>query len=337
MFAALKIPDRSRVNSIAAQWDGREEELRELARSGQLVCPGCEQLLWLRTGDVRRRHFAHRNLSECRLGKQSAEVLEAKAQIFTWLESRFPGNVQIDLELDSTGHGKVADLVVDLEGGERFIYCIFDRQIRDRDGYPKPPENKTGRIHYIHTESTLVHGPGGGIVLSASQRHFISYSEFDLALEKPRLGHLHFFLGSESQLLIYRGLRCVHGPGLHEWEELREGPLDAATVCPESGEFIFSEDMEAREERQRNLTQTAHSNPVTRTGRRSTWREPEPTGVSKAAEYANFLNRPLRCEDCGAETRKWSSANPSEGTCVCKECSHKRWLGQSETRTENRS
>jgi hypothetical protein len=324
MFAALKIPDRSRVNSIATQWNECEEDLRELARSGQLVCPGCEQLLWLRTGDVRRRHFAHRNLSECRLGKQSAEVLEAKAQLFTWLESKFPGNVQIDLEIDSTG--KVPDLMVDLEDGRRFIYFIFDRQIRDRDGYPKSPENKTGRIHFIHTESTLVHGPDGGIVLSASQRHFISYSEFDLALERPRLGHLHFFLGSEARLLIYRGLCCVHGPGLHEWEDLREGSLDSATVCPESGEFIFSEDMEAREEWQRNLARTAHSNPITRTSRRPDRRDTDSNAFSKAAELASYLNRPLRCEDCGVETRKWSSANPSEGTCVCKECSHKRWL-----------
>ena len=77
MFAAQRISDRSRVTSISSQWDDNEEVLRELARSGELVCPGCEQLLWLRTGEVRRRHFAHRDLSECPIGKQSPEVLEA--------------------------------------------------------------------------------------------------------------------------------------------------------------------------------------------------------------------------------------------------------------------
>lgn len=228
MFAALKISDRSRVNSIAAQWDGREENLRELARSGQLVCPGCEQLLWLRTGDVRRRHFAHRDLSECRLGKQTAEVLEAKAQLFTLLESKFPGQVQIDLELDMPGVENVPDLVVEMEDGRRFIYWVFDRQIRNRSGYPKPPENKTERTHYIHTESAWTLGPETGIVLSASQRHFISYSDFDLALNRPGNGHLHFFSTSDSTLRIYRGLRCIHGPGLHDWEELREGSLESA-------------------------------------------------------------------------------------------------------------
>lgn len=332
MFTSIHVSDRSRVTAIAAQWDDCEEDLRELARSGQLVCPGCEQLLWLRTGDVRRRHFAHRKLSECRLGKQSAEVLEAKAQLFTWLESRFPGKVDMDLEIDSSGRGRVADLVVDLEEGKRFIYFIFDRQIRDRGGYPKLADSKTGRNHYIHTGSTMVHGPDGGIMLSASQRHFISYSDYDLALARPRLGHLHFFLGAESKLEIYRGLRCIHGPALHEWEELREGSLEAATVCPESGELIFKEDVEACEARQREVSQMTSPNSGDRAAARRSRLESDSCAPSIGAELVSYLNKPLRCEDCGVETRKWSSANPSEGTCVCKECSHKRWLDLSSER-----
>lgn len=243
MFAALKISDRSRVNSIAAQWDGREENLRELARSDELVCPGCKQSLWLRTGDVRRRHFAHRDLSECRLGKQSAEVLEAKAQLFTWLESKFPDKVQIDLEIESSGKEGTADLVVELENGRHSTYWIFDRLIRNRKVYPKPAENKTGRVHYIHTESTRSHGSENGIVLSPSQRHFISYSGYDLALNRPGIGHLHFFSGTESTLRIYRGIHLIHPPALHDWEELREGSLESCHVCPQSGELVFDADI----------------------------------------------------------------------------------------------
>jgi len=325
MFAALKTSDQSRVNSIAAQWDGREEDLRELARSGQLVCPGCEQLLWLRTGDVRRRHFAHRDLSECRLGKQSSEVLEAKAQLFTLLESIFPGRVQIDLELDMPGIGNVPDLVLEMEDGRRCTYWIFDRQIRNRNGYPKPRENKTARTHYIHTESAWSLGPERGIVLSASQRHFISYSDYDLALNRPGIGHLHFFSTSDSTLRIYRGLRCIHCPALYDWEELREGSLENALVCPENGELVFSDDVVSRDERQQNLGRSTPNNPKRSLAeiRRDNY---ESESASKATELASYLNRLLRCEECGVETRKWSSASPSEGTCVCKECSHKRWL-----------
>ena len=329
MFAALKVSDQSRVTSIATQWDDREEELRELARSGELVCPGCEQLLWLRTGDVRRRHFAHRDLSDCRLGKQSPEVLEAKAQLFSWLELKFPGRVQIDLEIGTSDKRMAADLVVDLEDGKRFTYWIFDRQIRDRSAYPKSPENKTGRTHYIHTESTLKPGPDGGILLSASQRHFISYAEYDLALAKPGLGHLHFFLGAESQLRVYRGLHCIHGPGLHDWEALRTGSLESASICPENGEFIFHEDLEAHEERQRNLAENPPSDLATRTAAKMADRKSKSGTSSKTSQWIDPLSCPYRCEDCGVETSNWSSATPSEGTCVCKECSHKRRVGES--------
>ena len=325
MFAALNISEQSRVNSIAVQWDGREENLRELARSGQLVCPGCKQLLWLRTGDVRRRHFAHRDLSECRLGKQSSEVLEAKAQLFAFLESKFPGRVQIDLELDMPGIGNVPDLVVEMEDGRRFTYWIFDRQIRNRNGYPKPAENKTERTHYIHTESAWCLGSDSGIVLSASQRHFISYSDYDLALNRPGIGHLHFFSTADSTLRIYRGLHCIHGPALHDWEELREGSLESAVVCPENGELIFSEDVVSREQMQQNpgRSRSSHSRRPLPKIRHDDY---ESEVASEAAELASYLNRPLRCTECGVETRKWSSATPSAGTCVCKECSHKHWL-----------
>lgn len=250
MFAALNISDQSRVNSIAAQWDAREEDLRELARSGQLVCPGCKQLLWLRTGDVRRRHFAHRDLSECQLGKQSAEVLEAKAQLFRFLESRFPGRIQIDLQ--QPGIVNVPDLVVEGQGGRNFTYWIFDRQIRNRNGYPKPAENKTEQTHYIHTESSWRLGTDRGIELSASQRHFISYSDYDLALNRPGIGHLHFFSTHDSTLQIYRGLRCIHGPALYDWEVLREGTLEEALVCHDSGEFVFNDDVVSRDQRLQN-------------------------------------------------------------------------------------
>lgn len=335
MFAALNISEQSRVNSIAAQWDGREENLRELARSGQLVCPGCKQLLWLRTGDVRRRHFAHRDLSECRLGKQTAEVLEAKAQLFNFLDSKFPGRVHIDLELDMPGIENIPDLVVEMEDGRRFTYWIFDRQIRNRNGYPKPPENKTERTHYIHTESTRSLGPETGILLNASQRHFISYSDYDLALNRPGIGHLHFFSTSDSTLRIYRGLRCIHGPALHDWKELREGPLESAFVCPESGEFVFSDDVVSREQRQQNPESSTRNNSRRpRSKIRHDGYESEST--SNASELASYLNRPLRCTECGVETRKWSSASPSEGTCICKECIHKRWLDLNSNRGSKR-
>ena len=67
MFVALRTTDRSRVTSFAAQWDNRLGALRELATSGQLICPGCEQRLWFRIGSRRRRHFLEGQDSRLRI------------------------------------------------------------------------------------------------------------------------------------------------------------------------------------------------------------------------------------------------------------------------------
>lgn len=326
MFTALQIPDKSRVISISSCWDGHEDELRELARSGQLACPGCGQSLWFRTGEVRRRHFAHRDMTECKFGKQSPELLEAKAQIFTWFESKFPGRVQMDQDLGSAGPGHPADLVVTMEDGRRFIYWIFDREMRDRSRYRLEGEDKLTRVHHFHTESTLRPGPDGGILLNASQREFISSGDFDHALQSPRLGHLHFFLGSESQLHVYRGLHCLHPPLLHQWAELRAGPLQNALVCPESGEIIFPDDVAAREEYQRGLARNPQSKFASRRATRMSRRDADATKVARGAALVDAYSRALRCEDCGAETKNWSQAKFSDGTCVCKECSQRRWI-----------
>ena len=46
-------------------WEARDllERLRERARREEIVCPTCEQPLWLRAGDIRTPHFGHRSLS----------------------------------------------------------------------------------------------------------------------------------------------------------------------------------------------------------------------------------------------------------------------------------
>jgi competence CoiA-like predicted nuclease len=39
------------------------QEVRARARRGDLVCPTCDQLLWVHAGEVLIPHFAHRRLS----------------------------------------------------------------------------------------------------------------------------------------------------------------------------------------------------------------------------------------------------------------------------------
>jgi len=337
MFVALRTTDRSRVTSIAAQWDHRLDALRELAASGQVVCPGCEQRLWLRTGVKRRRHFAHRQLADCPLAHQSPELLEAKAQFYQWLESKYPGRVHLDMAIGLPGRDAPMDLLVEPAPGRKFAYWVFDRQQRGRDEILSYRNLSGVRVHFIHTHPTLVQHSETEIALTASQRDFIGSSDFDASVGHG--GHLHFLNGEDSRLRIYRGLWCVHAPNLYEWKALREDLLSAARISPKTGEIVFPEDVAARERWRQKLAREKRAQaaaPVTSPPKRAEVImleaegaiEPEPvkpaTRVEEPGTPPLNLRGPFRCEDCGTETLDWSSASPSAGTCICRTCTIKR-------------
>ena len=335
MFVALRTVDRSRVTSLAAQWDNRLDVLRELAASGQLMCPGCEQRLWFRIGLRRRRHFAHRHLADCPLAHQSEEVQEVKAQLFKWLETKYGGKVHLDMAIGVPGWDKLVDLVVEAGPKRKFAYWIFDRQQRAREdllGYRRLPGVC---VHFIHTQSTrTMHSPTE-IALTASQRDFMSSSEYDTSMGWAGYGHLHFLDGEDAKLRIYRGLMCVHSPNLYAWEALREDALSAARISPMTGEIVLPEDVAARtkwKQKQKEEKAVRPHLPEERCPASvpAALAEalPEPNGppaaIEEPAALSLNLNGPFRCEDCGIQTKDWSSAAPSAGTCVCRSCTRER-------------
>ena len=342
MFVALQAGDGTRVTSLAAEWSDRVEELRECARSGALVCPGCRQPLWLRTGEHRRRHFAHRQHADCPMSKRSAEVLETQAQLYEWLESKFPGSVQMDMPLEVPDGPSTADLLVQPDATRTFGYWVFDRQQRHREGWLALRASKTAQVHIVHTESTLSWQSSSELVLTASQRDFIDASDFDRAAESSG-GHLHFFDSGAGLLRIFRGLHCEHAPNVYGWTALREGALAEARISPKSGEIVFAADVAARDARRRQMEARAAMRPARLPMRRRQGASPAPSPVSflsappddrvepePAAPLSEVLresgpprltlNEPLTCEVCGVRTTEWVTAAPSAGTCVCRGC-----------------
>jgi len=339
MFVAIRSNDARRVTSIDPSWDDRLDLMRDLAQSGELLCPGCHQQLWLRTGEIRRRHFAHRRLTDCPLGNQSAEVLEVKAQLFLWLQKKFPDAVALDKAIGKPGLDKVVDLLVKLDSGVNFAYWVFDREQRNRDDF-SPYRSLSGVFaHFIHTGSTLRKHDTSEITLTASQRAFICCSDFDTCVAGEGSGHMGFYQVEASTLLIYRGLHCVHPPNVYCWKALRQGGLDSALISPKTGEIVFPEDEQARKtwRQKRTNEKCGFSSPKTTidleglkssdklTANQGSSDVSQPLSGIVAASQPMNLRGPFRCEDCGTETTDWTSATPSAGTCLCKSCSHKRW------------
>jgi hypothetical protein len=193
-------------------------------------------------------------------------------------------------------------------------------------------------FHFIHTHSTHILDGDTAIKLTASQRDFAISSEFDNSLCSRGLKHLHFLFDDKSEVRIYRQLYCVHEPNLFRWNIERRGSLSTAKICRRTGEIVFPEDVESRDEVRRHDVQykvairSLHSNtPSIKIEPIVPPKPPEVTSFPlvaaepQPAEPALNLIGPFRCEDCGIETTKWVQSTPSAGTCVCRKCTADRF------------
>lgn len=333
MFVSLNNQTDERVTSIAREWLDRPEALRALAVADRLCCSGCRQLVRFRCGPERRPHFAHRHLLDCPLARRSAEVLEAQAQVYEWLCTKYPGKVELDVDLQTEGWKPFADLVVRPEGTKPFVYWIFDRQQRYRDALLFGVHREAAEHHFIHTQTTLRPWPGGLLDLTASQRDFTRRTLYDEPF-RP-WGHLSFLDTQKRELMVCRGLRCVHEPNIFSAEAVRTGPLARALISPTTGELHFADDVEELQAWKARLAEGRVSKTLElpQSGlwtslaamRDALARRPESDGEAAPLR----INEPMRCEDCGAMTTEWSVAHPAQGTCVCRACLARRYRGTS--------
>jgi len=321
MFVALKLSNRARVTSISSEWDGQVEVLRDMASNGELVCQGCEQLLWLRTGEKRRRHFAHRTLKDCPLAKKSPEVLEAQFRLYHWLDGRYPGKVELDLAPPGANSQVIADLQLKIDSEKTILIWIFDRQQRDRQCMIDSSQLPGMLTQFVHTESALKLHSEHAIALTASQRDFVVCSEFDRSVGMARRGHLHFLNSKDGTLSVFRGLRCVHAPNLFGWQLKREFQLIDSELHEETGEIVCAEDLSDLNEWLETITHEVKSRSIML----NKWEEiVESEDASNEDSLVSF-NGPFRCEGCGEMTSDWTSSKPGAGTCVCRRCSEMRW------------
>lgn len=355
MFVALDRVSEKRICSLDDVWTARADELRRWTVDGRLVCPGCEQLVRFRRGKRVRAHFAHRVLSECPLSKQSAEILEAKAQLYGWMTGKKRGQVEMDVDMRIDGWDRVADLTLTLAPDRMFAYWLFDRQQRQRHGLLAEAKRRSGRFHFFHTQSAFNRHSRKRLALTASQRDFMWRSDYDTSETNREEGHLCFLSGDSGTVQLFRGLALVHPPNLYGWSIHRSGPLESALIDPLSGEIVFQEDLENRKqwqlEQERKRKEADERKERARAARKK-FEEAEKKRVASLRQHADamrapgkaalrvaaankpgpeaelrayeHLNGPFRCEQCGKMTKEWTTAVPSAGTCLCRECFYRK-------------
>jgi hypothetical protein len=309
VFSAKDKESDKKVTSLDPAWRSRFDELRALAASERLVCPGCARPVRFRVGEQRRPHFAHVSLSECPLSRQSAEVLEAKAQLYEWLTGKYPSKVEFDVDMQLPDCDRVMDLLVHPKDDLSFAYWVFDRAPRNRHALLHSLPGHVMR-NVVQTQSAHRKGEDDTILLTAAQRDFIGSSKFD---PSPQRGHLHFLDTEDGTVTIYRGIHCVHPPSHFGWQVVREEPLMTALISPEDGEITFSGDVADWRQRQQeeNVRRAGHA-PVTP--------DVPPRRHPSRPSSSYILNQPLTCEKCGVKTTEWMQATPGKGLCICRGC-----------------
>ncbi len=80
--------------------EGQVETLRAIGHNAELICPRSKEPLWVKAGELREWHFAHRLGSQCPCIRDPLKVKSARAQLGSWLyaKRRLPGKegVQYD-------------------------------------------------------------------------------------------------------------------------------------------------------------------------------------------------------------------------------------------------
>lgn len=324
MFVAKRVPDGHRVISISPEWDGAVEKLRLLAADGELVCEGCEQLLWLRAGRIRSRHFAHRARTDCPLDNKSLDVRCAQFQLYRWLEERLPGRVDLDSAMDAGGSPSIADLRIKLDSDKQLLIWIFDRQVRNRHQFLRWKAMQGFVTQFVHTASAMRFHADDFLLLTPSLRDFVQESEYDRCLVTGGRGHVHFFDHETGEVSVFRGLQCVHEPNLFEWHTRRVFSLSEAILDEEIGEIVSEVDTEVvqawRAERAVQAQAEVRATPQSHWSRAQSLDRRAGRGTFLEQGPISWLDGPLRCEDCGEMTTDWSSVTPAAGTCVCRKC-----------------
>ena len=220
MFRAFDTGHGRDVVSLDPVWDGQIEILRGWGRSGRLVCPVCRQAVLLRAGEIMRRHFAHKDLSQCPLGHESAELLAGRAALYAWLNTKFPDGVTLEKNFDADEADECelprgVDCWVERPGKRNLAYWLVDGKIDpdERMWIPRFIKARNAALNWVFLPRDARRGRlPGRANLSATERELLTPSEFDAVYCEGggSEGSLHC-LDPESQVLTtYRaGLRRV--------------------------------------------------------------------------------------------------------------------------------
>jgi hypothetical protein len=294
------------------------ELIRERARKGELVCPACARLLWLKAGEIRIPHFAHRSRTHCAFADATQAVLAARRLIYRFFQDRIQsGKLTGPLELEPHLPDLPAKPSIDLllrRGSEKPVAIVIlasglQPEARwaaiqgfARAGFLFRPVFLVERLHRDPYVRDLY-------ILDTAQRDLWHQSPYGAADFYGGTAHsLHFIDINAEELVTLRGLRSL-SPPQEFGATLQRTAISQLLWSERHAEWVHPGEAEALKAAR-----------IKQKSRPPAYWEPPPPPSTMPSEPA-YLKRRLLCVGCHQRTMDWVAAQPSGDTCICRQCS----------------
>lgn len=244
MFKCLDSGLAQDIVILDDRWDEAAAltHLRTLGREGALLCPECRQPVLVKAGELKVRHFAHRELGTCALQDESPAVLQARRVLYDWLKQRLGDGARSSVTVEKRIHPNLprpVDCWVELAKGGTHAYWILDHGFRKREELRQILKDSGARAHFFFTGSNLTRADDARdqFELTPTERDFMAHSPY-ARLYGPARDCLHYLdEAGEGRLITLRGLVLMHPPQRYECSAELVTPLAEVRMTPQ-GEFV---------------------------------------------------------------------------------------------------
>ena len=238
MYKAMDIHSQKEVIIIDPFWTQENiDDLRDKDRLDSLCCPGCKEPVRVKAGKKRRWHFAHKDLSDCSLRQESPEILEARGQLYIWLESKFADQVTVEKSIPDIPI--LFDCFVETDDRRGIGYLIFEKGMRNRDLLIDTLGTSDIQVVsiFLHKVLNIDREHSHAVHLTPSERDFSFTSEYNQIYSHNNNG-LVYLDETKGKIVTLRGLRCVHQPQKYEFNMMLTNELSQMLVLKGTGELI---------------------------------------------------------------------------------------------------
>lgn len=311
MLTALTSDRTARVALPDFRSQAELESLRQRARRGELVCPGCSQRLILRAGEIRIPHFAHKSLSDCPHSSASESILAARTLIYRFFKDRIAtGAIQAEVELEPAFESLPAKTHLDvlLKPAQRppVAVSLLERNLGPdaRTLLPRIIESNSLLFRPVFLDTRLKQQDTRRFLLDKTQRVFKQDCPYGITNDHSEFAPtLRFIDPTSEQWLSLRSIEIFEAPQSYSATS-QFSPLAELQWDDAESEWIHPGEQEQLHEHRSRLALRLPRSPIIR-------RTPEPPPI--------WLQG-LVCVGCNRRTTDWQNAVPMSDICVCSAC-----------------